>query len=132
MAEKFKLSIISPERSFFEGDCEFLEFVSTEGEIGVYAKHIPLTTILEPCVMKIHNDGEEKKAAIMGGFVEILGDKVTVLAEDAEWPGEIDRARAEQARERAEDRLTAKQEGIDMRRAEAALKRAVARIEAAE
>lgn len=132
MAEKFKLSIISPERSFFDGDCEFLEFVSTEGEIGVYAKHIPLTTILEPCVMKIHNDGEEKKAAIMGGFVEILGDKVTVLAEDAEWPGEIDRARAEQARKRAEDRLTAKQEGIDMRRAEAALKRAVARIEAAE
>lgn len=132
MAEKFKLSIISPERSFFEGDCEFLEFVSTEGELGIYAKHIPLTTILEPCVMKIHNDGEEKKAAILGGFVEILKDKVTVLAEVAEWPGEIDRARAEQARKRAEDRLTAKQEGTDMRRAEAALKRAIARINTVE
>ena len=132
MAEKFKLSIISPERSFFEGDCEFLEFVSTEGELGIYAKHIPLTTILEPCVMKIHHDGEEKKAAILGGFVEILKDKVTVLAEVAEWPGEIDRARAEQARKRAEDRLAAKKEGTDIRRAEAALKRAVARIEAAE
>ena len=72
MADKFKLNIISPEKKFLEGDCEFLEFVSTEGELGIYAKHIPLTTILEPCVMRIHNDGEIKKAAILGGFVEIL------------------------------------------------------------
>ena len=128
MAEKFKLNIISPERSFYEGDCEFLEFVSTEGELGVYAKHIPLTTILEPCVMKIHSDGEEKKAAILGGFVEILKDKVTVLAEYAEWPGDIDVARAHAAKKRAEDRLLAKKEGVDMVRAEAALKRAIARI----
>ena len=49
MADKFKLNIISPEKKFLEGDCEFLEFVSTEGELGIYAKHIPLTTILEPC-----------------------------------------------------------------------------------
>ena len=63
MADKFKLNIISPEKKFLEGDCEFLEFVSTEGELGIYAKHIPLTTILEPCVMRIHNDGEIKKAA---------------------------------------------------------------------
>ena len=46
MADKFKLNIISPEKKFLEGDCEFLEFVSTEGELGIYAKHIPLTTIL--------------------------------------------------------------------------------------
>ncbi len=52
MADKFKLNIISPEKKFLEGDCEFLEFVSTEGELGIYAKHIPLTTILEPCVMQ--------------------------------------------------------------------------------
>lgn len=132
MAEKFKLSIISPERVFLEGEAEFLEFTSTEGELGVYAQHIPLTTILEPCVMKIHSDGEVKKAAILGGFVEILKDKITVLAEDAEWPGDIDKARAEAARRRAEDRLNAKQEGIDMARAEAALKRAIARINAVD
>lgn len=132
MAEKFKLSIISPECAFYEGDCEFLEFVSTEGEMGVYAKHIPLTTILEPGVMHIHNDGEVKKAVILGGFVEILKEKVTVLAEDAEWPEEIDIKRAEAAKKRAEERLTAKRDGTDMRRAEAALKRATARIEAVE
>ena len=65
MAEKFKLSIISPDRVFTEGEAEFLEFTSTEGELGIYAQHIPLTTILEPCVMKIHNEGEVKKAAIL-------------------------------------------------------------------
>lgn len=128
MAEKFKLSIISPDRVVTEGEAEFLEFTSTEGELGIYAQHIPLTTILEPCVMKIHNEGEVKKAAILGGFVEILKDKITVLAEDAQWPDDIDVARAKAAKKRAEDRLTAKQEGTDMLRAEAALKRAIARI----
>ena len=132
MADKFKLSIISPDKMFLEGECEFLEFVSTEGELGIYAKHIPLTTILQPCVMRIHNDGEVKKTAILGGFVEILKEKVTVLAEDAQWPDEIDVARAEAAKKRAEDRIAAKQEGTDMRRAEAALKRAIARIGAAQ
>lgn len=132
MAEKFKLSIITPDTSFYEGEAEFLEFTSTEGQMGVYAQHIPLTTILEPCVMTIHNDGEKKKAAILGGFIEILKEKVTVLAEDAQWPGDIDLDRAEAAYERAKERLAAKQDGIDLKRAEASLKRAVARIETIE
>ena len=132
MAEKFKLSIITPDTSFYEGEAEFLEFTSTEGQMGVYAQHIPLTTILEPCVMTIHTDGEKKKAAILGGFIEILKEKVTVLAEDAQWPGDIDLDRAEAAYERAKERLAAKQEGIDLKRAEASLKRAVARIETIE
>ena len=132
MAEKFKLSIITPDTSFYEGEAEFLEFTSTEGQMGVYAQHIPLTTILEPCVMTIHNDGEKKKAAILGGFIEILKEKVTVLAEDAQLPVDIDLDRAEAAYERAKERLAAKQEGIDLKRAEASLKRAVARIETIE
>ena len=132
MAEKFKLSIITPDTSFYEGEAEFLEFTSTEGQMGVYAQHIPLTTILEPCVMTIHNDGEKKKAAILGGFIEILKEKVTVLAENAQWPEDIDLDRAEVAYERAKERLAAKQEGIDLKRAEASLKRAVARIETIE
>lgn len=129
MAEKFKLSIIAPDKLFFEGEAEFLEFTSTEGELGVYANHIPLTTIVDPCVVTIHNDGEKKKAAVLGGFTEILKDRVTMLAEAAQWPEEIDLDRAKAALERAKERLAGKQEGTDMKRAEAALKRAVARIE---
>ena len=132
MADKFKLSIIAPDAPFFEGDAEFIEFTSTEGEMGVYANHIPLTTILEPCVVTIHNDGEKKKAAVLGGFAEILKDKVTILAEAAQWPEEIDLDRAKASYERAKERLAAKQEGIDLKRAEASLKRAVARIETIE
>lgn len=132
MAEKFKLRMITPDEPFFEGDCDFLEFTTTEGEIGIYAKHIPLTCILEPCVMRIHCDGEEKKAAVMGGFAEILKDQVTVLAEDAQWPDEIDLERAKEAKKRAEDRLNAKEENMDVLRAEVALKRAIARIETAQ
>lgn len=132
MADKFKLSIIAPDALFFEGEAEFLEFTSTEGDLGVYANHIPLTTIVEPCVATIHNDGEKKKAAVLGGFAEILKDKVTILAEAAQWPEEIDLARAEASLKRAQERIAAKKEGTDMKRAEASLKRAVARIETIE
>ena len=82
--------------------------------------------------MTIHNDGEKKKAAIIGGFIEILKEKVTVLAEDAQWPEDIDLDRAKASYERAKERIAAKQEGIDLKRAEVSLKRAVARIETIE
>ena len=60
----FELKIIEPDGMFFEGEGEFLEFTSVEGQMGVYKNHIPLTTILEPCVVKIHANGEKKKAAV--------------------------------------------------------------------
>lgn len=133
MAENvFELRIISPDEVFYEGESSFLEFVSVEGEMGVYKNHIPLTTILEPCVMKIHKEAEVKKAVILGGFLEILQEKITVLAEDAQWPEEIDVARAEEAKKRAEERLNSKSDSVDVIRAEAALKRAVARINGAK
>lgn len=130
MAEMFELKIIEPDGMFFEGPASFLEFTSVTGEMGVYANHIPLTTILAPGVVKIHNDGQVKKAAVMGGFIEIQKDRITVMAENAEWPEEIDVERAKAAKKRAEERLQKKETGLDVTRAEAALKRAMARISA--
>ena len=127
----FELKIIEPDGMFFEGEGEFLEFTSVEGQMGVYKNHIPLTTILEPCVVKIHANGEVKKAAVMGGFIEIQKERITILAEDANWPEEIDVERAKAAKQRAEERLSRRESGIDIVRAEAALKRAMARIGAA-
>lgn len=127
----FELKIIEPDGMFFEGEGEFLEFTSVEGQMGVYKNHIPLTTILEPCVVKIHANGEKKKAAVLGGFIEIQKERITILAEDANWPEEIDVERAKAAKQRAEERLNQKEAGLDVVRAEAALKRAVARIGAA-
>lgn len=127
----FELKIIEPDGMFFEGEGEFLEFTSVEGQMGVYKNHIPLTTILEPCVVKIHANGETKKAAVLGGFIEIQKEHITILAEDANWPEEIDVERAKAAKQRAEERLSKREAGLDVVRAEAALKRAVARIGAA-
>lgn len=127
----FELKIIEPDGMFFEGEGEFLEFTSVEGRMGVYKNHIPLTTILEPCVIKIHANGETKKAAALGGFIEIQKERITILAEDANWPEEIDVERAKAAKQRAEERLSKREAGLDVVRAEAALKRAMARIGAA-
>jgi F-type H+-transporting ATPase subunit epsilon len=134
MAEQsriFKVEIITPDRIFFTGEADFLEFVTAGGEIGVYKDHIPLTTVLAPGIVTIHNGDEEKRAAVHAGFVEILGDKVTLLAELAEWPDEIDVSRAEAAKDRAEQRLAERAENLDVMRAELALRKALVRIDAA-
>ena len=128
MAEVFEVQIITPERIFFTGEATMLEFNTESGEIGVYPRHIPLTTILRSGIVKIHEENGEKKAALHGGFAEILGDKVTLLAEEAEWPDEIDLERAEEAKKRAEERLKNKEESLDVLRAEMSLKRALTRI----
>lgn len=126
--DNFKLKIITPERVFFEGEAHMVEFNTTEGEIGVYAHHIPLTCIIKPGILTIRMDNEEKEAALHSGFVQILGDQITVLAETVEWPHEIDLARAEAARERAKERIANKSSETDLARAETALMRALARI----
>ena len=123
----FKVSIITPERSFYEGEATMVEFNTVEGEIGVYPKHIPLTTVIAPGICTIHEAESEKKAAVHAGLAEILPDKVTLLAEIAEWPSEIDLERARSAEDRARERLANKDEGIDVLRAEIALKKALVR-----
>ena len=130
MAEgrNFDLEIISPDRVFYQGQASMIEFNTTEGEIGVYKDHIPLTVIIKPGVLTITSEEEKTKAALHSGFATILQDKVTILAEVIEWGDEIDEARAEAARQRAQERLRANQATIDMARAEAALLRALARI----
>ena len=132
MAEEriFLIKIITPERVFYEGKAVMAEFNTSEGEIGVYAGHIPMTVILKPGVLILTEESGKKKAALHTGFAEILPDRISILAEAAEWPGEIDIARAEAARERAEERLKAHTANTDVARAETALLRAVARIEA--
>jgi F-type H+-transporting ATPase subunit epsilon len=127
----FKVEIVTPDRVFYTGEADFIEFTTSEGEIGVYKNHIPLTSVLVPGVVTIHNGEDQTKAAVHAGFAEILGDRVTLLAELAEWPDEIDVARAQAAKERAEQRLASHTEEIDVKRAEYALRKALIRIDAA-
>lgn len=105
MAETMKLQVITPDKEFFHGDVSMVELNTADGELGVYPQHIPLTTAAAPGVLKIHQDGQVKKAALLSGFLQILPEKMTILAEVCEWPEEIDGARANEARIRAERRL---------------------------
>lgn len=81
MEKTFDVEIITPDRVFYKGTADLLEFNTESGEIGVYRDHIPLTTVLEPGLVTIHHGDEEQVAAVHAGFAEILGDKVTLLAD---------------------------------------------------
>ncbi len=133
MAENtFKLRVISPDRIFYEGEAVMLELNTTEGEIGVYKNHMPMTYIIEPGVMTITEPEGKKEAALHSGFIQILQEEITVLAETVEWPEEIDENRAKEAQIRAERRLAMQDPNINLQRAEMALHRALIRQEVKE
>lgn len=133
-----KLEIVSPDRVVYAADIDMLIARSTGGEIGILPKHIPLVTGLEPHAMKIHVDAKEQLIAVAGGFMEVIPDKITVLATAAEEPIDIDINRAQRAYERAQERLQKLREDpeeasiIDEQRASLALKRAAARLQTAK
>lgn len=128
----FSLKVLAPNRVFFEGDVDMIELTTTEGDIGVYKNHLPLTAIVAPGILRIHKDGEVKEAALVDGFVEITANEVIVLSEACEWPEEIDLARANEAKIRAERRISSSDANINLTRAEIALKKALIRINLAD
>jgi F-type H+-transporting ATPase subunit epsilon len=132
LSDKFRLTIVTPDREFFDEEAEMVEFNTTEGEVGIYAGHAPLTVIVKPGILTITQGDTVRNAALHAGFVQILPEEVTILAEIIEWPGEIDEPRANAARERAEHRLSNRDANIDIDRAQAALMRSIARINAAK
>ena len=130
MAEEkmFRLKIITPDRVFYEGEADMVEMSTSNGDIGVYKNHVPTTYIVIPGVLSIHEDGTMREAALHSGFAEVLLDQVTILAEAAEWPDEIDVERARRARERAEERIQNHAGDIDVARAQLALRRSLVRM----
>ena len=128
MAENtMKIKVIAPERIFYEGDTSFVEFNTIEGILGLYPEHIPMTVVIAPGVLKIQSKEGLKEAALHSGFAEILGDRITILAESVEWPDEIDAHRAQEAKVRAQRRIN--EDSCDLNRAELALKRAMLRLQ---
>ncbi|MCK9906602.1 F0F1 ATP synthase subunit epsilon, partial [Frankia sp. Cpl3] len=100
------------------------------GDLGILPNHMPLVTPLKVAPVRIKTDGDkELKMAVSGGFMEVRGDKVTILAETAELPEDIDVERAKAAKTRAEQRLNDKHPDFDLDRAERALQRAMARLD---
>ena len=101
----FPLRVVSVERSLFEGDVDFVLANGADGELGILPRHAPLMTILKPGALKIRHGGNEELLFVGGGFLEVLPDRVTVLADVAEHADEISVQQAEEARRRAQERL---------------------------
>lgn len=127
----FKLKVICPDRVFYEGEVSMVELNTSDGQVGIYKGHIPMTMILAPGVLRITEESEVKEAALHAGFIEVQPEEITILAEIVEWPDEIDANRAKEAQIRAERRLSDKDGGINVMRAEIALKKALVRQELA-
>lgn len=126
-----RLEIVTPQKKVFSENVDFLVAPGSEGELGILPRHAPLITSLDIGIMRIQQEGKNIKVVVTGGFMEVRDSKVTVLANAAERAEEIDVARAEAAKRRAEERLASKSPDIDVLRAELALKRALVRLKAA-
>ena len=133
MAEKqLLLEVVTPDRLVLSAEAEVVVCPGVEGQFGVLPGHIPFLSALEIGEMYYKAGGKTEYLAVSGGFAEVTGTKVTIVAEAAELGQEIDIERARRARERAEARLAAaKSEQIDWTRAEAALRRSIMRMKVA-
>ena len=128
-----RLDIVTAEREVYAGDVDVVIAPGVEGQLGILPHHAPLMTTLQAGELRVRKGGEEVSLAISGGFIEVRPDRVVVLADTAERAEEIDIARAEEAKQRARERLSEKQvAGADEARVEASLRRALIRLKVAE
>jgi F-type H+-transporting ATPase subunit epsilon len=127
-----KLDIVTAEHLVFSEDVDIVVAPGIEGELAILPHHAPLMTMLQPGELRVRKGGEEMYMAITGGFLEVRPDRVTILADAAERAEDIDAHRAEEAKRRAEQRLSGKIATTDMARAEAALRRSLVRLKVAE
>jgi len=126
-----RLDIVTAERVVFSEDVDMVIAPGIEGQLGILPHHSPLMTALVPGELLVRKGGQELPLAITGGFIEMRPDRIIILADAAERVEEIDVARAEEAKRRAEERLKEHAPGVDLLRAEAALRRSLARLEIA-
>lgn len=120
--------IVTAERIVFTGDVDMVVAPGIEGALGILPRHAPLLTALQVGELRIKQGREEILMAVTGGFMEVLPNKVIILADAAERAEEIDVARAQEARRRAESRLADRASNVDTTRAEAALRRSLIRL----
>lgn len=125
------LEIVTAERTVLSDDVDQINAPGAAGRMGVLPRHEPLMTLLAPGDLTVIKNGESTPYAISGGFMEVLPDRVTVLADTAERADEIDEARADAARRRAEELLRERRSEQDMLIAEAQLRRAMVRLRVA-
>lgn len=128
---QLSVTIVTPDGPVLTGEYDMLSCRSTTGELGIMPNHVPLVAPLDISAIRLKQGTETEEIAVTGGFLELSHNEATILATAAEKEDEIDLTRAQEAKERAEQRLKSKQETLDLQRAEYALKRAINRIHVA-
>ncbi|MDD4985032.1 MAG: F0F1 ATP synthase subunit epsilon [Dehalococcoidales bacterium] len=129
---EMSLVVVTPEGVVYAGTVDAVVAPGADGQLGILPFHAPLVTMLKPGELRIRKGGEETHLAVLGGFIEVLPGSVTVLADAAERAEDIDVARVEEAKHRAEKLLADRQtSGVDKARAEAELVRSLARLNVA-
>jgi len=131
MAEVFQLEIVTPEKQVVSDTAEEVQIPGKKGYLGILPGHAPLITELAVGQIVYRKGGQAHYLSVAWGFAEVLPVKVTILAEAAERPEEIDVSRAQEAKERAEERLKSQDPATDYERALYALKRAEVRLDVA-
>jgi F-type H+-transporting ATPase subunit epsilon len=131
MAEVFQLEIVTPEKKVVDTAAEEVQIPGKDGYLGVLPGHAPLITELAVGEITYRENETEQRLAVAWGFAEVLPGKVTILAETAERPSEIDVERAREAKERAEQRLASGDTTVDVGRALDSLQRAESRLDVA-
>lgn len=126
------VEVVTAERELYNGEANLVSAPGSEGRLGILPRHAALLTTLAPGELRIELNGAEEPLFVSGGFLEVSNDSVTVLADTAEHAEEIDEARAEEARRRAEERLQNVQSETERVELQAALERAISRIRVAE
>ena len=123
-----QLQIITAEREVFSGEVDALVAPGVAGQLGILPNHAPLMTVLQPGELLVRTGGEESYLALSGGYLEVLGNLVIVLADAAEDVDEIDEARAQAALARAQERVASRESDIELEQAVASLRRAQVRV----
>ena len=127
-----RLEIVTAERVVYEEDVDIVVLPGVEGQLGILPHHAPLLTALQPGELMARKDGQETVMALSGGFAQVLGDKVIVLADAAERDEEIDEQRAQEAVRRAQEQLEHRTADLDLEQAVAAMRRAQTRLRVAQ
>ncbi len=126
------VEVVTAERELYNGEADDVQAPGADGELGILPEHAPLLSLLGAGPLEIKLGGQEEVIFISGGFLEVSNNNVSVLADTAENADDIDQARAEEARRRAQERLAEVQSNTDRAEAMAALQRALGRIRVAE
>ena len=133
MADKLRLTILTPEKSFLtDKEVDFVSIPAFDGEMGILPGHASFVVQLKEGVLKYKDDHKKEAFAVLSGFAEVDKNKVLILAEEAELAKEIDEERARQAYQKAKDALAMRGKDMELDAAQAALRRAIVRIKIAE